>query len=680
MHINFQRLAFLYTFVYYNDHMQPNRNNFFEKCSLFASFLNIFLAIFYIASRIPIKTDYLLAVRIIGLSQVIIFFYIPLRFILKRSPTIKISFIFCLFFIFILFVTNNIYKTGLIYLLAFFGLLLAVPSWIKHFRLPYLIVFFLLALWIASVAWGSSFHSPLFIEGIAFRSAHEDQIYQSAIAEMINTYKVPTTGLDGTPFIPYHFGSQWLMAKLANTVGTTPLIFFQLGYPIVFLPLFFLSSFLLVYQVRKFLNISFQINMQFWILLSALFIGIFPVQIIGILDAVIIYSESYLISVILLFFLLSLFFYLLQKRVILPFVALLLFAPVSLAFMGLLKISTMYLLFSLYLYFFFRQKLYNLKKTFLIIFISFLSVLCINRFIASQSYANSFRFELFDFVKYNVVSFWKIFFIPYHYFYTLIYIYLRLNYLSVNTFTQLKKAFLQNKIIDLEILAILSFLGFLPGAFIHIDASGAIYFSDIQKELSIIFLVAFVPHILGKIDFSLLKKLLNPKMLLFCFFIVPLFLSFYKFNFSMPIRNFFYKLNVLKNAIVRESLNTNSKFKMVNLLQELNSIPLHEKKETLLYIPRSNKNYWNLLSCYATPLLAPALSGLAMVDGVPNANCSIVGFGYEYYERPKKTKKIESVNEICQKVIKLGFKKLKYLKTNDMKDVRSFDCEKKNAI
>lgn len=654
--------------------MKLKQDDFFEKSVIFSSLLGLILSIFYIVARSPLQTDYSLIIRILGLSQIIIFSYLPLRFLLKRSRAFLITFFICITIIIAFAIANKDFQTIFIYLLVFSGFILAIINWIKYIRLLYLPIFFILSFWIVGVVWGSGFHHPLSAEGIALHAAHEDQIYESAIAQMIDTYGIPSTGLNGTPFIPYHFGSQWIILQFSKIMGTSPLTFYQLGYPIIFIPLFFLSFFRLVYETRKLLHINLSISWQFWIILSIFLIGIFPIRIIGILDFVIFYSESYLISVIFLFFLLSIFFHLARKQRTVSFASILIFMPASLVLMGLLKISTMYLLFSLYLYLLIRQKVFSIRKILSIAAISFMSIFIINRFISSQSYSDSLRFELFDFVKYNVIPFWKVFFIPYHYFFTLLYVYFRLNYLSIKTFSELKKNILKNKIIDLEILIILSVIGFIPGTFFHIDTSGAIYFTDIQKELAIVFLAAWVPQFSKKIKFFPLRKLITVNNCLLLFLIVPVSVSFYKLNFSMPIRNFFHKSNIVKNAIANQNLSTKSQFEMINLLQNLRQIPRNEKKDTLLFIPRSNVSYWNLLSCYSVPFVAPALSGFAMVDGIPQNKCTIIGFGYEYYKYPQTTKKIITLKEICRKIVRLGFNKIKYIKTSHLKDVKSFNC------
>ena len=81
------------------------------------------------------------------------------------------------------------------------------------------------------------YHSPLFLESLAGGSVNTDSLHHAAYANMIRTYGVASTGLDGLPNYRYHFGSHWLFGQLATLLDLTVIEFYQLGYPVVFLPL-----------------------------------------------------------------------------------------------------------------------------------------------------------------------------------------------------------------------------------------------------------------------------------------------------------------------------------------------------------------------------------------------------------------------------------------------------------
>ena len=84
----------------------------------------------------------------------------------------------------------------------------------------------------------------------------------------------------------------------------------------------------------------------------------------------------------------------------------------------------------------------------------------------------------------------------------------------------------------------------------------------------------------------------------------------------------------------------NSDKRIVLMLNSLDQLPLEEKRQTLLFIPKSNRQFWDLLHGpywpKDGPLVGPALSGLAMIDGLymPSKDEPWIGHGYNSYPRP----------------------------------------------
>jgi hypothetical protein len=95
----------------------------------------------------------------------------------------------------------------------------------------------LLGLFLACWIWGDGYHDPLFRWAILNGQAHRDELHHSSIANMIRTYGVPSTGLDGVPYRPYHWGSHFVLTQLGQLLDLPGLDVYQLTYPIVFLPL-----------------------------------------------------------------------------------------------------------------------------------------------------------------------------------------------------------------------------------------------------------------------------------------------------------------------------------------------------------------------------------------------------------------------------------------------------------
>jgi len=130
------------------------------------------------------------------------------------------------------------------------------------------------------------------------------------------------------------------------------------------------------------------------------------------------------------------------------------------------------------------------------------------------------------------------------------------------------------------------------------------------------------------------------------------------------------KTNMLKN------LNNNYAI-MVNLIQyiqELSLLPKNIKKELFIYIDKTNFSFANIekttalenvmvYRCNTYPFIVIALSGIAMVYGIPNDPCRgpVRVYGYQDYDYSYK-REGEKPNEICSRIKKYGRKKYLFLK------------------
>ena len=106
-------------------------------------------------------------------------------------------------------------------------------------------------------------------------------------------------------------------------------------------------------------------------------------------------------------------------------------------------------------------------------------------------------------------------------------------------------------------------------------------------------------------------------------------------------------------------------FEIVSLLYKLSNEPQEYKKSSLIYISKNFDTFWNM-SCdkHMTPLIVPAISNIAMIEGLPNVDRSCYGklrdSGYgEYKKRNINNNKIVlSTEELCKKTKKFGFKRV----------------------
>jgi len=164
---------------------------------------------------------------------------------------------------------------------------------------------FVFSMWIAGNLWGRVYGHPLFIERLMVGGGRigADTLAMSAFSHILKTYNIASTGLDGLPYYSYHFGSVWIFAQFSNLLKVIPLRFYQLGYPVIFIPLLFQSLFILSRTVRelssKNLFHDVKNSVWEWLFLAIIFAGILPTRIIKLVysENFMLVSESYVVGV-----------------------------------------------------------------------------------------------------------------------------------------------------------------------------------------------------------------------------------------------------------------------------------------------------------------------------------------------------------------------------------------------
>ncbi len=120
------------------------------------------------------------------------------------------------------------------------------------------------------------------------------------------------------------------------------------------------------------------------------------------------------------------------------------------------------------------------------------------------------------------------------------------------------------------------------------------------------------------------------------------------------------------------------RYKLMAKLQELSRLPIREKRKTLIYIPKSNKPFWKFLkACRTIPFIVPAITGMAMLDGLPDMDCETRYYGYGVYKDPTRTSHSRPEPEtICQKALSKGFSEVIMLDEGIKGDFvfRKFGC------
>jgi hypothetical protein len=718
--------------------------------SVFSSIIAVVLALIYYLSRIGFSNHLLPIVYVLSISLLLLNFPIFYRIIFHKitfyskdtwiTSDAFYSFIILSLLILIGFLVPSIniniiliiFPIGLI---AFFFIFIV---WLSSKKIRQSLIFVgftgLFSLWVAAIVWNSGYLTPLFFEHIiAFGEAHADTLFHAAIAGMIKTYGFPSTGINGLEYISYHYGSHWIFAQLAKLVRLDTVHFYNLAYPIIFVPFFYQVSILFIIKIKDFIhkaNSSWILTTDyiFWLVFFIMQIGFITPQSELITswgwNAHLI-SESYNISLSFTLILITMVLYLIpsieiNESYFINELFIIVFVPLLLIVIGFNKISLIYLLISFYIYIIYRLNLYRQFIYIVSIGLAISSILFVMYFIGKRS--AGITFSPFDFfISYGRGN---IFFFLFYFFFSWVFIILKCYEKNISSISDFKSYLITNNIMDIEIVLLFCLVGAAPGLIVGLGGSAAHYFADFQALIAVSLLLAnldnFYYKLARNIEFGPLGEL---KLKYFFIIIIGAFILISTaINYVKPISNMVsinlitrIQLSMIQNnsavinnstsrksqGLIKQALkignlsainliifrNVKGKIKqglkignftaikdllisdpfkaqqdnqealLINKLQELGNAPPSERKMTVLFIPQSNKLYWNLLSCDRMPSLAPAISNLAMIDGLPEINC--MGGYFMDYRRQEEQAPVDQIkDEICLKAWDQGFSRI----------------------
>jgi len=554
---------------------------------------------------------------------------------------------------------------GLGYLFFLSGLITFLRTQKIYFSVIFFLLSSLFSLWFFGRVY-SSYLSPLAFENFVIGKATHDTMFHSSVLEMFKTFGHASTGLNGAPHFSYHWGSHWIFSRFSVLFNVSSVKTYNLIYPVIFLPLFFKGTFI-------FANDIFQLYAKGKSIVKPglIFLMVFIISHIGFLPYSFtanwanweswIESESYSLSLFFFFLFSSIVLYSFSQKNKLK-QKIFLFCSVSLLLplLGLLKISLLVIAVVVYSYIFFRLKLfkngYNLLiMAGLLLFSFYIYKVTIPVEIVGEEKDN---FYLFHFLKRYTLNNWKGFFFYIHYFFTFLYIYLRLKELKISS-KNFTSYLTSNRLLDVEILILISIIGFLPGTILKIDGGSAYYFSDIQSRISIALLLFFVLKDSFKqkvfIQFTKRISLLIP--IIGILTLSNVFFQFEKavnsnFKSRLELTNLYtgeveymkeVPYDILEfisgkkselNSKIREMINlpakglaVSPKYTLLNNLQKIGNLHKDEKKKLCIYVPKSNTLYWKSINNAEkiTPFFIPALTGVNSLAGLPDTIKS-----YEY--------------------------------------------------
>lgn len=510
----------------------------------------------------------------------------------------------------------------------------------------------LAGVWWASLAWGYGYANPLFLESIATRSASPtavDTIFHVAIANMIKAYGTASTGLDGVVPLRYHVGSHWLFVQLASLLRIRLFDFYQFAFAILLYPL--LSA------MVPWLALAFRgaghdeeqaherVSAKFWLLWAGGIIGVIPLE--AMTDLAIGWwrpvSESYTTSLIIAFGTLAAFFTFRNTE---PFrevtlrnwrhaTFLCIVLPILVIAAGVTKSSTMVLLGVAGGYSLLRLRLYRNRAWLLSASIAAFGSSLVLWLIRMPEFSTPFPLHfLIAHVEYSWFALWPVGYLLWVW----VFAGLKLRSYGASTLPDLRRAFAEGRLFDLELITIVAVVGLIPGLLLAIPGQSAGYFSDPQRWIALAMVMGFVAHSPPRRELKAAGVLSLSRLVVFA--VGGVLAASVVLNIALMARRFA-KENLAIRAAFRQSLGTAKsdghhnlpEYTLLNELHALDSAALPAERNTALFIPRENQVFWSLLPECQVPFLVPALTGSPLLGGLPRNQCPYFGF-WTYATRP----------------------------------------------
>lgn len=536
----------------------------------------------------------------------------------------------------------------------------------------FLCLFCCFALWAVSAVWGIStvfgafslgYFSPLFAESLFFGQVHLDTLFHCSISSMIQTYGIPSTGLDGLPFLNYHFGSHWMFAHLARFFCIDTVTFYQLAYPVMFVPLYFYSMLLFAQQVRRLVWPAGQgrrlLTVPVFVLFFASGASFLPKPVATVVGlGAGLTSQSCILSLTLVFFLfcvcLDFWRGYCEVRVLrrADIVLLLIVVPAAVAGIGLLKLSSMVLTAAVLIYALLRLRLYR-QRWFAICGLLVIVVAAGIVHLTTPRYGKELSFEFLHYLRHFVAPQWRFAYLVLHHVWVLLAVCLTIGIVRIYTPRALAAAVRSGRTLGCEILIVASIVGLLPGAVLEIPGGSAAYFSDFQQRIAVPVVLALASGLV------VTRRAVRAGF----FLVLATMVCVGLLNVQDQFRGFLAHTVARKKDILAAPPGT---FAIADILRGLGELPPEVKRKTALFISQETTAYWGLektIGCQAVPFVAPALSGLTMIDGLPSADCGVAndvvlqqnGYGcYELRTRPQ-TRSDRTAQAVCARALGKGF-------------------------
>jgi len=559
----------------------------------------------------------------------------------------------------------------------------------------------LLSTYLIALLWGGKSHNPLYFEKIALGEAHIDLVYHAGIANLMKTHGFATTGMDGNMYLPYHWASHFVAGRFSELLHIAPVKFYNFSLCVVFFPLFFKALLLAVMEVRDYLLLTRApqplkgIQPTFPDLrvdsplgaggsvkgqdLIAVFImfALFIPLIMRVPGAL--YGESTLMAATVSMLIFALLFRYLQSTkssdtskvsddfaqnsnssdtfevsgesdsVIdkINFTA----ASLLIGGLALFKISFGFILTCVYAYVFLRKKWYrSLWKigVFLLSITIFATIYMYNHETGGSANAGfNPRHTLRMILELLTPRMWLYYALCIFCFGFLLYKKIKLK---------------ERDTLLIELLLLVPIIGFVPVALINLEHN-SMYFTCFQILFGAMVFIAILPEIYLLIKRNLYGKIIGGIVLTAIFILggikyvqmlpVPV-------QQNLTIRKTLMEKDNLSKAndklftnIPQKNILQNTHYQFIKKITALNKKPRQYKQKACLWIPPTNRVYWDMQHYreYGAPFVATSLSGISLINGRPTEKFS----RYSYFQYPMDETYNAGPEAVKQKAKAKGF-------------------------
>ncbi len=505
---------------------------------------------------------------------------------------------------------------------------------------------------------------------IAYREAmlgglvHADILQQAGIVNMIDTYGVASTGLDGVVPMKYHTGSLWAAQGLRRLCGFEAIDFIAYGFGILIVPLYVVGVFVCSAVIRAVVQSSNE-NLppvSFWLATAVCVIGFFPFMSDPNhwnFNETILNSDSVLFAYgfsVWLIAIAAAFYGTFRPARALTWAEKLTFLiaiPGALGLAGFLKISQVYLLLSILLYVCWRVKSIRLWPILAGVGISLL-VTAAELHVETGAVAAGFAPFNFD----RLHPEWVPYFFVVYPFSAWLFLFLWARVRNVHSVGDFIRAVRSGETLPVELVFVTFIAGLIPYMLLDFYSPAWKYFTEFFGVVAAVFIGGFIPKVEGSnIRASVRERRIS---LTACFGLFLLLAlcghllmttegSVYRMLKSVgearaviagksPLA-WMSQLRQIRRGSTYTDSTVVARSRMLRTLQGLSDQPHDLKRASALYIPKTNRLFWDMrqVGQGATPFIAPAESTIAMIDGVAefeDLGWATTGWGYPQYKLP----------------------------------------------